>query len=90
MLRSREEALRVVGTASSWWCCINGEVVETTEAECGAGRRYYGSREEALRVVRPAAFLSVVRKPCRNACSRVPRIVSFTSVADCRGAAGEC
>jgi hypothetical protein len=69
---------------SSCWCCINGQVVQTTEAECRArGTQCYGSREEALRNCKEKTN----QKTCW--CCMNGEVVQ-TSEADCREREGQC
>ena len=49
---SREEAQRGCGGEGTWWCCVNGKVVQVPEAQAQArmaSTQCYRTREEAVR-----------------------------------------
>jgi probable HAF family extracellular repeat protein len=60
------------------WCCIKGEVFQTTEAICRErGSQCYGSKEEALR-------------NCKQCWCCIDGQVVQTNWADCRERGGQC
>jgi hypothetical protein len=64
------------------WCCINGEVHQTTYEECRrSGAQCYGSREEAIRHCKEAK---------KNCWCCVEGQVAQTTEAECRSREGQC
>ena len=60
------------------WCCINGELVQTTAADCRErGGQCYGSKEEAL-------------KYCKECWCCINGELVQTTAADCQKRGGQC